>query len=170
MQASTKSSIDSFIRMEVTQVIRARCECEFQESFIGQAVLLCDQQQPTVIVYRANITSYGNYSSNQLVGYIEDWVKQRATFTTGFSVVTFDPNCPVRINDISDPVCTQPVTGATIPTSASVVIPTSTSTQSMPDMLVVFAVGVSVFFVIVAATIIVTIILIVYLLNRKKDM
>ena len=155
--------------MEVAQVIRDRCQCDFKESFIGQAVLLCDQQQPTITVYRANITSYGNYSSDQLLVYIEDWVKQGAIFTTEFFVVTFDPNCPVRINDLNDPICTQPPTSATIPTSASVVIPTATSTQSTPNLLVVFAVGVLVFVVIVAATIIVLITLIVCLLNRKKD-
>ena len=163
MQPSTESSIDSLIRMEVAQVIRERCQCDFQESFISQAVLLCDQQQPTQIVYRANITSYRNYSADQLVSYIEDWVKQGATVTTGFSVVTFDPNCPVKINDIGDPVCTQPLTSATIPTSTSVVIPTSTPTQSTPNMLVVIVAGVSVFVLLVAATTMVMIILI-YLL------
>ena len=166
MQPSTESSIDSLIQMEVTQVIRERCQCDFQESFIGQAMLLCDQQQPTQVLYRANITSYGSYSANQLVGYIEDWVKQGATFTTGVFIVTFDPDCPVRINDLSDPIC------ATIPTSASVVTPTSTSvvtptsTQSTPDMLVVIATSASV----VVLTIIVMALFIIYLLNQKKKM
>ena len=150
--------------MEVAQVIRERCQCDFQESFISQAVLLCDQQQPTQIVYRANITSYGNYSADQLVGYIEDWVKQGATFTTGVLVVMFDPDCPVRINDISDPVC------ATIPTSTSVYVVTPTPTQSTPDILVVIAASASVVVLIVAAAIIVIVILIFYLLKRKKKM
>ena len=166
MQPSTASSIDSFIRLEVAQVIRERCQCDFQESFISQAVLLCDQQQPTQIVYRAKITSYGSYSSNQLLGYIEDWVKQGATFNTVSFVVIFDPKCPVRINDISDPVCSQTRFVATIPASSSAVTPTST--QCTPNVLVAIAAGVSVFVIIVAATIIVIIILIIYLLSQKK--
>ena len=115
MQLSTQSSIDSLIQMEVAQVIRDKCQCDFQESFISQAVLLCDHQQPTQIVYRANITSYRNYSADQLVGYIEEWVEQGATISTGVFIVTFDSACPVRINDIRDPVCVQPSTRATVP-------------------------------------------------------
>ena len=163
MQPSTESSIKSVIQMEVAQVIRNECQCDFQERFISQAVILCDQQQPTQIVYRASITSYRSYCSDQLVGYVEDWVKQGATFTSGGLTVTFDPNCPVRIDDISDPVCT----GAAIPTSTSVVTPTSTlSTLNIPAVIA----SVSVVVVIFAATITVIVILIFYLFNRKKQL
>ena len=167
-QPSTESSVDSLIQMEVAQVIRERCQCDFQESFISQAVLLCDQQQPNQIVYRASITSYENYSADQLVGYIEDWVKQGATITIGVVIVTFDPDCPVTINDISDPVCAQPSTGATIPTSTSLVTPTST--PSAPNTPAVVAASVSVAVIVVAVTIAVIIILIICLLNQKKKM
>ena len=156
-QPSTESSVDSLIRMEVAQVIRDRCQCDFQESFISQAVLLCDQQQPTQIVYRANITSYKNYSADQLVGYIEDWAKQGATIFTGLAVVTFDPNCPVRINDISDPVCAQLSTSAT-------------PTPSAPNTLAVIAASVSAVVIVAAITIAVVIILIICLLKRKKKL
>ena len=157
MQASTESFVDSLIRMEVAQVIRDRCQCDFQESFISQAVLLCDQQQPTQIVYRANVISYKSYSADQLVGYIEEWVKQGATITSGVVIVTFDPDCPVRINDISDPACDQPSTSAT-------------PTPSAPNTLAVVAASVSVAVIVVAVTIIFIIILVICLLNRKKKL
>ena len=154
--------------MEVAQVIRDRCQCDFQESFISQAVLLCDHQQPTQIVYRANITSYENYSADQLVSFIEDWVKQGATIPYGVVVVKFDPDCPVRINDISDPVCAQPSNGAIIPTSTSLVTPTST--PSAPNTLAVVAVSVTVVVIVAAVIIAVIIVLIVCLLNQKRKL
>ena len=159
-QTSTESSIDSLIRMEVAQVIRGSCQCDFQESFISQAVLLCDQQEPTQIVYRANITSYGSYSANQLVGYIEDWVKQGATVTSGVAIVTFDPDCPVRINDISDPVCAQTLTSTASPTP----------TPCASNTLAAIAASVSVVVIIVAVTTVVIIILIICLLNQRKKL
>ena len=156
-QTSIESSVDSFIQMEVAQVVRDSCQCDFQESFISQGVFFCDEQEPTQIVYRANITSYGDYSADQLLDFIEEWVNQGATITSGVAIVTFDSDCPVRINDISDPVCAQ--------TSTSVVTPTLT-----PSTLAVIAASVSVVVVIVVVTAAVIIILIICLVNRRKQM
>ena len=83
--------------------------------------------------------SYSNYSADQLIDATEDWVKQRATITSG--VVILDPDCLVRIiiNNISDPwpVCAQPSsTGATTPSSSSF-NPTSTLPVHPFNMLVV---------------------------------
>ena len=167
-QTSTKSSIDSLIRVEVAKVVRDSCQCDFQKSFISQAVLLCDQQQPTQTVYRASITSYGNYSANHLLDYIEVWVKQGATITSGVVIVTFDPDCPVKINDVSDPVCAQPSTSVVIPMSTSVVTPTLT--PSAPNTLAVIAASLTVVVIIVAVTTAVIIILIICVLKQKKKM
>ena len=168
-QLSTQSSINSLIRMEVAQVVRDYCQCDFQESFISQGVLFCDEQEPTQIVYRANITSYESYSANQLVGYIEDWVIQGATITTGVFVVVFDPDCPVRISDVNDPsVCAQTSTSASIPTSTSPVTPTST--PSAPNTLAVVGASVSVVVLIFAVATVVIIILIIIILRKKKIM
>ena len=151
--------------MEVTQVIRDGCQCDFQESFISQAVLLCDQQQPTQIVYRANITSFGNYSANHLLEFIEEWVSQGATIVIDVAIVTFDPDCPVRISGINDPVCSQT---AIVPTSTSVVV-TPTLTSGAPSTLALIAASVPVAVTIVAVTAVVIIILILCILNRKKQ-
>ena len=160
-QASTELSIDFLIRKGVTQVVRDGCQCDFDKSFISQGVLLCDQQQPNQFVYRANITSYGDYSANQLVGYIEDWVKQGATIASVVTV-TFDPNCPVRISDISDPVCNR--------TSSSAISPSSISSTSAPNILAVLAASVAFLVIITGVTTLTVSTLIIYLHNKKKNM
>ena len=124
--------------MEVAQVVRDRCQCDFPGSFISQAVLLCDQQQPTQIVYRANIACYGSYSADQLVGYIEDWVNEGATLATEDFVVTFDSDCPVLIGSVDDPVCSLPSSGSSAPASV----------MSVPNTLAVIATSISVIVII----------------------
>ena len=56
-------------------------------------------------MYRSSITRYGPYSANQLVRYIEEWLKQGALLTSGIFVVKFDPTCAVSIFDVNEPVC-----------------------------------------------------------------
>ena len=86
-------------------VIRDRCQCDFQDTFVSQAVLLCQREEPSQVVYRSIIIRYGTFSANQLVGYIEEWVTQGAAVINGVPMATFDPNCTVRISDINEPVC-----------------------------------------------------------------
>ena len=164
-QPLAESFVESLIQKGVAQAIRDRCQCDFHEIFISQAVLLCDQQQPAQIVYRANITSYGNYSTDQLVSYIEDWVRQGDTITSGVVVVTLDPDCPVRINDISDPVCARPSTSST-----SSVAPTSlvTPNSKLHASTILFIVAASVSVVAVALAVINIFNMI--LLNRKEKL
>ena len=80
-------------------------------------MLLCLKEEPKQVVYRASITRYETHSATQLVGYVEEWVKQGASVTSGALVTTFDLNCPVRISDIDEPVCHS--TSTTYPNSSN---------------------------------------------------
>ena len=105
MQTSVQSDVDTLIRTEVTQVIRERCQCDFQEIFISRVLPLCENDEPLQVVYRAQITSYASYPASQLVSYIEEWVRQGVSITSGIFMVTFDSECPVEVSDIDEPVC-----------------------------------------------------------------
>ena len=105
MQPSMESAIASLIWSNLVLVIRDGCQCDFQESFISPAMILCQEEEPSRVVYRSNITRYGLYSANQLVQYIEEWVKQGALISSGVFVVKFDPKCSVRVFDANEPVC-----------------------------------------------------------------
>ena len=111
----TKTSIQSAIQSELTYIIRDKCKCDFPENFISEPVLLCEQQEPTSFVYRASIKRYEILSPDQLINYIENWVEQGASVSINDVVVIFSSDCPVRISDIGDPVCSTTVT----PTSSS---------------------------------------------------
>ena len=147
------------------------CHCDFQECFISQAVLLCDKEEPTQVVYRASIFRYGSYPANQLVGYIEEWVKQGASVTiAGLVQVTFDSDCPVRIFDMDEPICVQQLTVAVIQTLMSTPVPNLTSTaaaQSLDMSTLATTVAIASLALFVTVLIIVVIILLVYF-HRKK--
>lgn len=105
-QNGTKSDLKVFFRSAVVEVIRDRCQCNFWAAFISEGVLLCDQEASMEVVFRANISSFGRYPSSQLVRFIEDWVQDGPNRTNGIHLVTFDPYCPVRVNN-TDPLCSR---------------------------------------------------------------
>ena len=110
LQISTENSIKSFIRSAVVDTIQDYCKCGFLDSFITNETLFCDIQNPTRVVYRAQVFNFGSISSTQIVSWIEAWVLNGASVTSGLVLVTFDPTCPVPLNSINDRICQIPVT------------------------------------------------------------
>ena len=153
----------------MAKVIREMCQCDFQESLISQAVLLCEEKLPTISIYRARIFRYRTYSASQLVDYVDEWVKQGASITVGgLAQVTFDQDCPVRIQDVDEPVCVeQPTAEVTLMSATSPNLATAAADQSLATTIlgvsVVSAVSAVVFIVLI--TIIVALLV---LLHRKK--
>ena len=70
---------------------------------------MCDIQNQTQAVYRAQVFNFGSISSTQIVSWIEDWVLNGASVIYGSSLVTFDPTCPVPLNSINDEICQLPI-------------------------------------------------------------
>ena len=156
--------MESLIESEVAKVIRDMCQCDFQESLISHAVLLCEEELPTIIVYRARIFRYHTYSASQLVGYVDEWVKQGASVTIGgLAQVTFDQDCPVRVNNVDEPICVQVALIST--TSPSLV--TAAADQSLVITIVVVSVLSAVIFTVLITIIIV---LLVHLQRQKKKL
>ena len=111
MQAETEDTILSAIQSALTRIIRSMCECDFEETFINEPVLLCEPLEPTTFLYRASMETFEEFAASQLIVYIEDWVEQGASISFNDSVIIFSSNCPIRISNITDPVCstaTQP--------------------------------------------------------------
>lgn len=138
-QLTMQSYILSLIRSQITQAIRDQCQCEFQERFVSPSILVCDEQELTQIVYRANISSFGTYSTDQLVGYIEDWVTQGATLESNGNLVVLNCTCPIPVNSTTDLTCPQ-VTGTPAFTLQSLTPPQSLTpfppqSQTAPPLL-----------------------------------
>ena len=46
----------------------------------------------------------GKYTSEEIVSFIQEWIRGGVNLTNGINLVTFDPNCKVLINE-TDPQC-----------------------------------------------------------------
>ena len=111
-------------------------------------MLLCEAQNPTQAVYRAQVFNFGSISSTQIA--------------SGPILVTFDPTCPVHLNSINDEICqlpsTMPMSTHTTQSSSLISMPTIVSTQSTTSLGViigsVFAVGFIVFICVVVIIIV----------------
>ena len=112
LQVHIKNSVTIFIRSAVIDAIRQSCsQCGFSKKFLNGEELICEEDNPLQVVYRAHIIDYASLSSSELVDIIEQWVMGGATATTDLGVVVaFDASCPVSITSTNDPVCQQPST------------------------------------------------------------
>lgn len=114
------------------EAINNCCSCGFSPSSISQEQLICDQLAPAEFVYRATLSSYGSYSTGQLLDCIEQWVLSGMTLNYDGSHVTFDPKCLVHISSYDDQPCAAAVTTTQNPSTSSVPLQTFAPSQTPP--------------------------------------
>ena len=136
----------------MVDTIQDYCECGFLDSFITNETLFCDTQNPTQVVYRAKLFNFGSITSTQLVSWIEDWVLNGASVTSGPILVTFDPTCPVPLNSINDRICQIPVT-----------------TQSTSSVGVIAGSALAVAFIVLICIVLFIIVILYFHLKSKKE-
>ena len=97
-QYTMQFSIESLIHLQVNKVIRDECHCGFQ-CLISLPDIVCDEQQPNQILYKANIYIYGEYPTGQLVNCIDDWITHRHTATLKNKLVIFGHEFSITGNE-----------------------------------------------------------------------
>ena len=135
-------------------------------------MLLCDAQNPTQAVYRAQVFNFGSISSTQIVSWIEDWVLNGASVTTGPVLVTFDSTCPVPLNSINDEICQLPSTMSmsthTTQSTPLTSIPTVVSTQSTISLGVIIGSVLAVGCIVFICVVVIIIVTFYFRLKSKK--
>ena len=164
-QVSTKHSIKSFFRSVVADTVTDDCDCGFLDSFITNETLLCDTQNPTQAVYRAQVFNFGSISSTQIVSWIEDWVLNGASVIYGSSLVTFDPTCPVPLNSFNDEICKQSVTISTLTPTPTIV---KTMQSSFSIVLLVIAGSIALGLIVFICIIIMIVMIVCYRIKSKR--
>ena len=133
-------------------------------------MLLCDTQNPTQAVYRAQIFNFGSISSTQIVSWIEYWVLNGASVTTGPVLVTFDPTCPVPLNSINNEICQLSLTMSThtIQSTSLTSMPTIMSTQSTTSLGVIIGCGLTVGCIVIIFFVFIIIVTFYFCLKSKQ--
>ena len=133
-------------------------------------MLLCDAQNPTQAVYRAQVFNFGSISSTQIVSWIEDWVLNGASVTSGPILVTFDLTCLVPLNSINDEICELPSTMSThiIQSTSLTSMPTIEPTQSTISLGVIIGSVLAVGCIVFICVVVIIIVAFYFCLQLKK--
>ena len=120
LQSSAGSLLSNFITSALVEAISSRCSCGFISSFISGEQVFCDRLAPSEFVYRAAISNYSSYSTDQLLDYIEQWVSSGVTLMYEGNQLTFDPKCLLRISSNEDQLCMTTTPGAGLSYAAAI--------------------------------------------------
>ena len=159
---SQRGGYFQFVRLAVASAINTNCGCDFLSSFITQEQLYCDQLCAMDFVYRATISSFGTYSTDQLLEYVEQWLVLEAVLTYGDSEIAFDPNCSLRIASYDEQPCTILVT-----TSLQLPSPTLTSPTQTPVTSVAIFVAIAVGCILLSVFLAICMLLVCLCVQRK---
>ena len=135
-------------------------------------MLLCDTQNPTQAVYRAQVFNFGSISSTQIVSWIEEWVLNGTSVMYASILVTFDPTCPVPLNSINNEICQLPVTVSmsthTIQSTSLTSMPTIMSTKSTTSLGVIIRSVLAVGCILFICVVVIIIVAFYFRLKLKK--
>ena len=97
--------ISSFVEVNLAAAIEESCSCGFNVSHLHFPTLDCDFTKPTYPTYQAFVNANSQYSVEDIVGYVEEWVASEPTINVGLVVVSLDSSCPVS-PALEDAFCT----------------------------------------------------------------
>ena len=112
MQQAT--AVSAFFKKAIVDAINSRCFCDFPSDNLINSSIVCPEDGSRDLVYRAYIVRLDHLSSNQLLTYVDSWVKQEPYVTTGVAVIRFNPNCTSSVSSSIDSICS-PLLGAIAP-------------------------------------------------------
>ena len=120
-------------------VINDQCnDCGFTDVYISGEELYCDCLVPTAVIYRANISSYANYTSDQLLTLLENWIGRAPQVQD----IAFDSRFPVRLTMNDGVVCTSSSSIAPpLRPTVDQVTPTAGSQLNLPAVISASAIG-----------------------------
>ena len=133
--------MQSFIKSTVVAAISDRCQCGFTDMFISGERLYCDCQAPTTVIYRANISSFASYTSDNLVGIIQSWLNSGPSVPSVFGRITFDSQFPISIASDEGLLCSTsgpaPTLGATPTVAGQINLPVIASVAVIGGLLII---------------------------------
>ena len=105
VQVQQETAVKAFFKKAIVDAINSRCFCDFPSDNLIDPIIMCPNDGSRDLVYRAYIVRLDHLSSNQLLTYVDSWVKQEPYVTTGVAVIRFNPNCTSSVMSTADSVC-----------------------------------------------------------------
>ncbi len=148
------------------QGIESQCACGFNYSLILNSFMVCFDDSPSHVTYRAVLTGSESVSTIQLAKLMAQWVENDPIIVVQRAGLSVTNSCPVVIASLNSPECPEDITNRT-----QMATPTSTSsTTSLTESVVVSvgAVAGGVVAGVLAIAVLVLIVLLIYMLVLRR--
>ena len=156
------------ITNSLTQGIESQCACGFNSSLILNSFMVCFDDSPSHVTYRAVLTGTESVSTIQLARLMEQWVENDPIVVVQRAGLSVTNSCPIVIANLNNPECPEDITNRTqvaTPTS-SIAITSESPTESV--VVNVGAVAGGVVAGVLAIAVLVLIILLVLVMLRQR--
>ncbi len=106
------------ITNSLTQGIESLCACGFNSSLILNSFMVCFDDSPSHVTYRAVLTGTESVSTIQLARLMEQWVENDPIVVVQRAGLSVTNSCPVVITDRNSPECPEDITNRTTATTS----------------------------------------------------
>ena len=134
--------VQAFIKSALVTAINDQCnDCGFTDVYISGEKLYCDCLLSMTVIYRANISNFANYTSDQLLSLLEIWIHGAPQVRNGVGQdIAFDAGFPVRLAVDDGVVCTSSSIAIPRPTGGGVP-PTTADQLNLPAVISASVIG-----------------------------
>ncbi len=151
------------ITNSLTQGIESQCACGFNSSLILNPFIVCFDDSPSHVTYRAVLTGTESVSTIQLARLMEQWVENDPIVVVQSAGLSVTNSCPIVIANLNSPECPEDITNRT-----QVATPTATTSPTESVVVNVGAVAGGVVAGVLAIAVLVLIVIVVLLLLRQR--
>ena len=85
--------------------INSRCFCDFPITNLIDGTVLCPGDDSKDLVYRGYIVRLDHLTSDQLLTYVDAWVRSGPYIASGVAAIHFNPNCTISVPAMNETVC-----------------------------------------------------------------
>ena len=108
------------ITNSLTQGIESRCACGFNSSLLLNSFIVCFDDSPSHVTYRAVLSGSESVSTIQLARLMEQWVENDPIVVVQRAGLSVTNRCPVVIASLNSPECPEDITNRTTSSSEAV--------------------------------------------------
>ena len=108
------------ITNSLTQGIESQCACGFNSSLILNPFIVCFDDSPSYLTYRAVLTGTESVSTIQLARLMEQWVENDPIVVVQSAGLSVTNSCPIVIANLNSPECPEDITNRTTSSSEAV--------------------------------------------------
>ncbi len=98
------------ITSHITQSIESLCACGFSSSLISNSFIVCFDDSPSHVTYRALLTGSESVSAIRLARIIEQWIENDPIVVVQSAGLSVTNSCPVVIANHNSPECPENIT------------------------------------------------------------